>query len=63
MLIIGEKKEASTGTVSVREHGQGDLGGMTAEAFARLVNERARPSCRGFERRRTGPERNRKQRI
>jgi threonyl-tRNA synthetase len=28
MLIIGEK-EAADGTVSVREHGQGDLGTMT----------------------------------
>ena len=47
MLIIGEK-EASTGTVSVREHGQGDLGGMTAEAFARLVNERAEAQLQGL---------------
>jgi len=40
MLIIGEK-EAAEGTVSVREHGQGDLGTMTPLAFAGLVRERA----------------------
>jgi threonyl-tRNA synthetase len=39
MLIIGEK-EAADGTVSVREHGQGDLGTMTPQAFAELVNAR-----------------------
>ena len=39
MLIVGEK-EAADGTVSVREHGQGDLGTMTPQAFAELVNGR-----------------------
>lgn len=39
MLIIGEK-EATDGTISVREHGQGDLGVMTPEAFTELVNAR-----------------------
>ncbi|WP_257656430.1 threonine--tRNA ligase [Parapedobacter lycopersici] len=33
MLIIGEK-EVENGTVSVRKHGSGDLGVMTADAFA-----------------------------
>jgi threonyl-tRNA synthetase len=37
MLVIGEK-EAGSGTVAVREHGQGDLGTMTPQAFADLVN-------------------------
>jgi len=37
MLIIGEK-EAAEGTVSVREHGQGDLGTMPLIAFTDLVN-------------------------
>ncbi|QNL49131.1 threonine--tRNA ligase [Olivibacter sp. SDN3] len=32
MLIVGEK-EVENGTVSVRKHGEGDLGSMTAEAF------------------------------
>jgi len=39
MLIIGEK-EAEAGTVSVREHGQGDLGTMTPAQFSELVKER-----------------------
>ncbi len=36
MLIIGEQ-EAENGTVSVRKHGEGDLGTMSAEAFAEHV--------------------------
>jgi threonyl-tRNA synthetase len=39
MLIIGEK-EAAEGTVSVREHGQGDLGSMRPQEFADKVNAR-----------------------
>lgn len=38
MLIVGEKEEQA-GTVSVRKHGEGDLGSMSPEAFARLVND------------------------
>jgi len=39
MLIIGEK-EMSEGLVSVRKHGEGDLGSMTAEAFEKqLITE------------------------
>ncbi len=39
MLIIGEK-EMNDGMVSVRKHGQGDLGSMTIEEFnSQLVNE------------------------
>ncbi len=38
MLIIGEKEEAE-GTVSVRKHGAGDMGTMSIEAFAELVNK------------------------
>ncbi len=47
MLIIGEK-EAADGTVSVREHGQGDLGTMTTEAFTTLVNDRILGQLRGL---------------
>lgn len=43
MLVIGEK-EAGSGTISVREHGQGDLGSMTPDAFRSLVNERIQAS-------------------
>ena len=37
MLIVGEKEE-SEGTVSVRRHTVGDLGEMSLEAFAQMVN-------------------------
>lgn len=37
MLIVGEK-EQEEGTVSVRRHGEGDLGVMKTEEFAALVN-------------------------
>jgi threonyl-tRNA synthetase len=38
MLVVGEKEEAD-GTVSVRKRGEGDLGAITVEAFAKLVND------------------------
>ena len=39
MLIIGEK-EMNEGLVSVRKHGQGDVGSMTIEEFNnQLVKE------------------------
>jgi len=36
MLIVGEKEESSD-SVSVRKHGEGDLGSMSIESFAGLV--------------------------
>jgi len=36
MLIVGEK-EAAEGTVSVRRHGQGDLGSLTIEEFKQQI--------------------------
>ncbi len=38
MLILGEK-EVGEGTLSVRRQGAGDLGSMTPEAFAALIND------------------------
>ena len=38
MLIVGEK-EVSEGTVSVRRQGAGDLGTMTPEAFAKIIQD------------------------
>lgn len=38
MLILGEK-EVGEGTISVRRQGAGDLGSMTPEAFAKLIND------------------------
>jgi threonyl-tRNA synthetase len=38
MLIVGEK-ESEEGLVSVRKHGEGDLGSMSMEAFAELIKK------------------------
>ena len=38
MLVVGEREE-SEGTVSVRKHGQGDLGPQKIEDFVKLVQE------------------------
>lgn len=38
MLIVGEK-EVENGTVSVRKHGEGDLGNMTIETFSKQLTE------------------------
>lgn len=38
MLIVGEKEEAE-GSISVRKHGQGDLGTFTIEQFVDLVQK------------------------
>lgn len=38
LLIVGEK-EQSSGTVSVRKQGQGDMGSMTPGAFAAMVKD------------------------
>ena len=38
MLILGEK-EVTEGTLSVRRHGQGDLGSMTPQAFAEMIEQ------------------------
>jgi len=46
MLIIGEK-EADTGTLSVREHGRGDMGALTPQQFHSLVQERIQASLSG----------------
>jgi len=36
MLIVGEK-EAESGALSVRRHGQGDLGTMSREEFVQAI--------------------------
>ena len=38
MLIVGEQEEKD-GMVSVRKHGEGDLGSMTIEAFTELIKK------------------------
>ncbi len=41
MLIVGEK-EAEEGTVSVREHGVGDLGSMKIADFAEMISKKVK---------------------
>ena len=36
MIVVGEKEE-NEGTVSVRKHGEGDIGTFTIEAFISLI--------------------------
>ena len=47
MLIIGEQEEKD-GTVSVRRHGEGDIGTLTMEAFADLVKLEVNNSLKPF---------------
>jgi len=47
MLIIGEQEEKD-GTVSVRKHGQGDLGAMTIEAFSNLISKEVASEIKEF---------------
>ncbi len=41
MLIVGEKEETEK-AVSVRKHGEGDLGFMTRESFIEMINEQVK---------------------
>ncbi len=47
MLIVGEKEEA-TGSVSVRKHGQGDLGTFSVEEFISLVTNEVEELLKGL---------------
>ncbi|MFI2743958.1 threonine--tRNA ligase [Zhouia sp. PK063] len=47
MLIVGEN-EANEGTVSVRKHGEGDIGTITVDAFADLVNKEIHSTLKEF---------------
>ncbi|MFO7720373.1 MAG: threonine--tRNA ligase, partial [Gillisia sp.] len=48
MLIVGEQ-EAEDGTVSVRKHGEGDIGVMTVEAFSELINNEIKMTLKAFK--------------
>ena len=41
MVIVGEKEEADE-AVSVRAHGQVDMGSMSLEAFAKMINDKVK---------------------
>lgn len=48
MLIIGEQEEKD-GTVSVRRHGEGDIGTMLIEDFTKLINNEIKKTHKAFE--------------
>ncbi|RKS43312.1 threonyl-tRNA synthetase [Gillisia mitskevichiae] len=48
MLIIGEQEEKD-GTVSVRRHGEGDIGTMLIEDFTKLVKNEIKKTHKAFE--------------
>ncbi|SOC78494.1 threonyl-tRNA synthetase [Salinimicrobium sediminis] len=48
MLIVGEQEE-NNGTVSVRKHGEGDLGSMSVEDFAQLIKKEVNSTLQSFE--------------
>ncbi|WP_405223536.1 threonine--tRNA ligase [Dokdonia sp. Asnod1-B02] len=48
MIIIGEQEE-NDGTISVRRHGGEDLGSMTMDAFAKMVNAEIASTIKTFE--------------
>jgi len=47
MLIVGEKEE-SLGSVSVRKHGEGDLGSMSLESFSNLIEDEIKKMIKEF---------------
>ncbi len=47
MIIVGEN-EASNNTISVRKHGEGDIGTITVEEFAVIVNKEISKTLKQF---------------
>jgi len=47
MLIVGEQEEKD-GTISVRKHGDGDLGTMQISEFAQLISEEIKTTIKEF---------------
>jgi threonyl-tRNA synthetase len=48
MLIVGEQEEKD-GTVSVRKHGEGDIGVMSIEEFTEMINKEIKMTLKAFE--------------
>lgn len=48
MIIVGEQEEKDN-TITVREHGGGDLGTITVEDFVNIVKERVNKSLKTFK--------------
>ena len=47
MVIVGEKEEQD-GTISVRKHGEGDIGTFTIEEFISLIKAEESKTLRKF---------------
>ncbi|MDP5093234.1 MAG: His/Gly/Thr/Pro-type tRNA ligase C-terminal domain-containing protein, partial [Polaribacter sp.] len=47
MVIVGEKEE-ETGTVSVRKHGEGDIGTFTIEEFVAFIKKEEQKTLKPF---------------
>jgi threonyl-tRNA synthetase len=47
MIIVGENEE-NKGTVSVRKHGEGDLGTYTIEDFISLIEKEVKSTLEQF---------------
>ena len=47
MIIIGEDEEKN-GTISVRKHGGEDLGSITIEAFAEIIDNEIKKTLKEF---------------
>jgi threonyl-tRNA synthetase len=47
MVIVGEKEEQE-GTVSVRKHGEGDIGTFSIEEFKSLIKEEESKTLKKF---------------
>ncbi len=47
MLIVGENEEKE-GTISVRKHGEGDIGTITVDAFAKIVENEINRTLKQF---------------
>jgi threonyl-tRNA synthetase len=48
MLIVGENEEKE-GTVSVRKHGEGDLGSFSVEEFAKIIQSEIDKTLKSFD--------------
>ena len=47
MIIVGEQEEKD-GTINVRQHGGDDLGALTVESFAEIIEEKIKNSLKTF---------------
>ena len=48
MVIVGEKEE-NEATVSIRKHGEGDLGTFTIEEFVKMIKDEEKKTIKKFK--------------